>query len=152
MVDTRRALTPRDVATGRRSTPFTLAPALTRQAPAEPRRPAAAGPYDRHAWEMAVQASGMRFTARLVALTLATHARGGMLPAGGIQSGGRLRELTGLNKERVQQCLRDLQKAGFIYRPPSPSGHNTHRARPLVLTLPSAAVRRQEPPSTGEAS
>lgn len=120
------------------------------QAAAAPARPAAAAPYDRQEWETAIQSSRLHFTARLVALTLSHHAVGGRLPAGGVQHSARMSERTGLGQERIRQCLRDLEKTGYISRPPSVSWEVRDQPRPITLTLPAPSAARTDPPSTSE--
>lgn len=114
-------------------------------------RPADAPPYDRRAWESAVQADrGLFYAPRLVAFVLAHHAgEDGYLPAGAIQHLASLADLTGLTTRTVKLSLRDLDRAGLLHRPSSPAGQQTHVARPITLTLPETAER--VPPSTGEA-
>jgi hypothetical protein len=94
--------------------------------------------------------SGLHFTTRLVALALAHHAHDGQLPADGIQHSARMSALTGLTASRVRQCLRDLEKARLVSRPPSTTWPSPDTPRPITLTLPAAAGARSEPPHTGE--
>ena len=132
-----------------RPVPTPAALAATRRPPAV--RPADAPPYDRRAWEKAVQADTTLFYApRLLAFVLAHHAGAdGHLPAGGIQHLGELARLTRLPQRSVKLSLRDLDRAGLLRRPPAPPGQQTHVARPITLTVPEAAER--VPPCTGEA-
>ncbi|MFF7521226.1 hypothetical protein [Streptomyces pseudovenezuelae] len=105
--------------------------------------------FDRKAWEEAVMCSGLHHTARLTAFALAHHAVDGCLPADDVQYTPRMAERTGLTSARARQCLRDLQKAGLIRRPPSGSWTASRdQARPITLTIPPVPARR-EPPSTG---
>ncbi|MBK3575110.1 hypothetical protein JHN63_15075 [Streptomyces sp. MBT65] len=49
----------------------------------------------------------------------------------------------------VKLALRDLQRRGYLWRPPIASGEQSQTARPITLTLPSASART-EPPHSGE--
>lgn len=131
------------------ATPAALA-AMRRRLEPGAGRPADAPPYDRHAWESAVQADGSLFYApRLVAFVLAHHAgEDGFLPAGGIQHYASLAQATGLVQRTVKLSIRDLDRAGLLKRPPMPDGRQTHVARPITLVVPETAER--VPPSTGE--
>lgn len=114
------------------------------------RRPASPPPvtgYDRHRWEQDLLTTRLHFSARLVGLTLAHYALDGYLPEDGVQHSGRMADRTGLSPQRVRQCLRDLERDGFISRPPSADWQPKDRPRPITLTLPGTA--RLEPPSTG---
>lgn len=122
-------------------------------APTTASRPADAPPYDRARWEQAVMDSGLHFTTRLVALVLAHHAHDGQLPAGGVQQSKRMRQRTGLGQERARQCLRDLEKAGFISRPSSGDWEARDKPRPVLLIVPGVGVpdaAGMEPAHTGE--
>lgn len=101
--------------------------------------PAHPSTYDRHEWESALQASDLYQQVRLVGLVLAHHAGPvGYLPEAGIQSLPRLSRLAALPRREAKLGLRDLERAGFIWREPVPPGRLTQLARPLTLTMPPA--------------
>ncbi|WP_432193786.1 hypothetical protein [Streptomyces sp. bgisy027] len=153
-MSTRSVPTPADLAAGRCGAPLTAAPTPTCQAPAARTQTTAAPRYDRRAWEAAVQTdTGLYYAPRLVAFVLAHHAgTDGYLPAGGIQHLSSLAEKTRLTQRSVKLSLRDLERTGLIRRVATPQGQQTHVARAITLTIPSAPGARQEPPSTGDAS
>ncbi|MFI2437431.1 hypothetical protein [Streptomyces sp. NPDC018693] len=101
--------------------------------PAPRRRPA----FDRRAWEAAVLDSHLHFTVRLTGLALAHYALDGHLPAGGVQHTVQMAERTGLSPEKVRTCLRGLEKAGLITRPPAATWVPKDKPRPITLTLPT---------------
>ena len=105
-------------------------------------------PYERTRWEAAVLARRMHFQDTLVALVLSHYAGvGGFLAEDGAQRVDLLRGVTGLRGDSVRMALKNLQKAGLLWRPPGEAGTPTHRARPITLTVP---VRRERPPHPGE--
>jgi hypothetical protein len=110
-------------------------------------RPAAL--FDRTRWEQALMSSGLHPFVRLTGLTIAHYAPGGVLGAGGIQNPGGLTGRTGMPQQRVRQCLRDLEKAGLISRPPIQDWEQRGVPRPITLTMPPANPRT-EPPHSGE--
>lgn len=134
-------------AAGRRGTPLAATAAPARQAPAAGTFQAGA-PYDRTRWERAVMSSGLHPFTRLTGLTLAHYAPGGVLGEAGIQNPGGLTGRTGMAQRRVRQCLRDLEKAGLITRPPIDGWQRRDVPRPITLTIPAAATRG-EPPHSG---
>ncbi|MFJ9895268.1 hypothetical protein ACIQPR_18325 [Streptomyces sp. NPDC091280] len=118
--------------------------------PAPPADPRPVAPYDRHRWEEAVMSGDLYRDARLLALVLAHHAgESGVLPEDGIQYLRPLSRLTDVTPRLVKLALRDLQRGGYMWRPPLAPGAQTQIARPITLTLPPVAART-EPPHTGE--
>ncbi|WP_171111266.1 MULTISPECIES: hypothetical protein [unclassified Streptomyces] len=127
--------TPRDIATGVRGQAAPM--------PTAPR-------YDRRVWEQAVMAGDLHANARLVALILAHHAGdSGYLAAGNVQDARNLTVEAGLRGRYVRLSLTQLEHDGYISRP-SIHGWDEPRPRPVTLTLPAAATRK-EPPSTARA-
>lgn len=131
-------------------TPGDLTIAHRQAVPASPApAPEPAAPYERHRWEEAVMSGDLYRDARLVALVLAHHAgEAGFLPEDGIQYLGRLTRLTGVTSRLVKLALRDLQRRGYMWRPPVAPGEQTQVARSITLTLPPLPART-EPPHTG---
>lgn len=141
-MQTRSAPTPGDLAAAHRP------PAAAVLAPDAAPEPEA--PYDRHRWEEAVLSGGLYRDARLVGLVLAHYAgTSGYLPEDGVQYLKPLARLTDVTPRLVKLALRDLQRQGYMHRPPLAQGHQTQMARPITLTLPTEAART-EPPHTGE--
>ncbi|TQE35454.1 hypothetical protein [Streptomyces ipomoeae] len=132
-----------------RPTPLTAAAAMRAMAPAADSTDTPPVAFDRARWEQAVMSSGLHPFARLTGLTLAHYAPGGMLGEAGIQNPGGLTGRTGMPQQRVRQCLRDLERAGLISRPPMECWQRRDVPRPITLTLP-AATTRTEPPHSGE--
>lgn len=104
-------------------------------------------PYDRTRWESVVLTRRLHHIDTLVAFVLSHHAGpGGVLAEDGVQRTDRMRNLAGLSPDSTRLALKNLQKAGLLWRPAS-DGTPTDVARPITLTVP---VRRERPPHTGE--
>lgn len=111
--------------------------------------PAPAPAFDRERWVTAVLSGSLYPLPRLTALVLARYAPGGHLATGGVQHTPRLRKLTGMSSDALRHALRELELAGLISRPPADTWTRKATARPITLTLPSAAAVERVPPSTG---
>lgn len=111
---------------------------------------AAAAPsaqYERIRWESAVLARQLHRNDKLVALVLAHYAGpGGLLPEDGVQRTDRMHAMTGLSPASTRQALKNLQKAGLLWRPSGEGRTPTEAARPITLTVPA---RRWTPRHTG---
>lgn len=136
MADQMTRPTPRDLAAVHRNAAARPAPAPT--------------PYERERWETAVLAShNLHSNARLVAFLLAHHAdEAGEIPAGGPQHAERLAQESALMGRFARLSLNVLQTEGFLTRPPIDSW-KSEQVRPITLTMPSAAARREPPHTRG---
>lgn len=96
-------------------------------------------------------ASDLHRSTRLVAFVLAHHAdAAGHLPAGGVQSSGRLAHLAWITPKQARIALQQLEVRGFFERPDIRAWPPQEMVRPVTLTLPTAAART-EPAHTDEA-
>ncbi|MFM9563278.1 MULTISPECIES: hypothetical protein [Streptomyces] len=129
-----------------------MADDLARPTPADLAPAAGPAPYDRARWEAAVLGSELPHQARLVALLLA-HLAGprGELPAGGAHNTDRLAGLGRLSRKQAGISFSVLEKRGYFTRPSIHTWETPDVRRPVTLTLPTDAVRR-EPPHPGSPS
>jgi hypothetical protein len=148
MTDQRRHVpSPADLAARRCGAPVVAAPAPACPALARDVE-LAAPPYERTRWESEVLQRHLHRIDTLVAFVLAHYAGpGGVLAEDGIQRTDRMKQLTGLSSDSTRLALKNLQKAGLLWRPPSSGRLSTEAARPVTLTVPA---RRERPPHPGE--
>ena len=148
MTDQRRHVpSPADLAARHCGAPLVAAATPARQAPAGDLAPAAP-PYERTRWETEVLRRHLHHLDTLVAFVLSHYAGpGGVLAEDGIQRTDHMKKLTGLSPDSTRLALKNLQKAGLLWRPPSSGRPSTEAARPVPLPIPA---RRERPPHPGE--
>lgn len=99
--------------------------------------PVVPGPWDRSAYETAVRFSELHPYARLLAFVLAHYAArtAGFISAEKVPEFQRLAKATGMQVERVQRSIFNLERNGWVTRPQYDANHRGMQ-RSITLTIP----------------